>query len=72
MLIFGKPIWKTRKVLIKMNTTTYFQAINPTTNESLGKQFKNTSIEELNDAVATATLAFASYRKKIKKLLLIF
>lgn len=66
MLIFGKPIWKP-EVLIKMNTTTYFQAINPTTNESLEKQFKNTSIEELNDAVAKATLAFASYRKKDKE-----
>ncbi|MBU2061540.1 MAG: aldehyde dehydrogenase (NADP(+)) [Bacteroidetes bacterium] len=67
MLIFGKPIWKTRKVLIKMNTTTYFQAINPATNEALEKQFKNTSNEELNDAVAKATLAFASYRKKDKE-----
>ncbi|NRT10774.1 aldehyde dehydrogenase (NADP(+)) [Flavobacterium sp. 14A] len=47
-----------------MDTTNYFQAINPTTNEALEKQFKNTSIEELNDAVVKATLAFSSYRKK--------
>ena len=47
-----------------MDTTNYFQAINPATNEALEKKFKNTSIEELNDAVAKATLAFSSYRKK--------